>query len=149
MRQRRNLYQRVAGVEFNDVQVTDSRSVRRSWRNLPSSSGLVETKDHYQKGRRSPWVLMQPGRTLYRREAGVKPSNVQVTDPRSAEQLWRNLPSRSGIASIPSQPSQDPTPEQMAISWVLMRQRRNLYQRVAGVEPNDVQVTDSTSVQRL
>jgi len=53
---------------------------------------------------------MQPGRTLYRREAGVEPSNVQVTDPRSVEQLWRNLPSSSGIASIPSQPSQEPPP---------------------------------------
>jgi len=51
---------------------------------------------------------MQLGRTLSQREAGVKPSNVQVTDPRSVEQLWRNLPSSSGIASIPSQPSQAP-----------------------------------------
>ena len=49
MRQRRNLYQRVAGVEPNDVQVTDSKSVQRLERNLPSSSGLVETKDQCQQ----------------------------------------------------------------------------------------------------
>ena len=50
MRQRRTLYQRVAGVEPNDAQVTDTRSAARLWRNLASSSGLLETKDHSQKG---------------------------------------------------------------------------------------------------
>jgi len=50
MRKGRTLYRRVAGVEPNDAQVTDSKSVDRLWRNLPSSSGLLETKDHSQKG---------------------------------------------------------------------------------------------------
>jgi hypothetical protein len=50
MRQGRTLYRRVAGVEPNDAQVTDSKSVDRLWRNLLSSSGLLETKDHSQKG---------------------------------------------------------------------------------------------------
>jgi len=50
MRQRRTLYQRVAGVGPNDAQVTDSQSVEWLWRNLASSSGLLETKDHSQKG---------------------------------------------------------------------------------------------------
>jgi len=50
MRQRRTLYRRVAGVEPNDAQVTDSKSVERLWRNLPSSLGLLETKHHSQKG---------------------------------------------------------------------------------------------------
>ena len=50
MRQRRTLYHRVAGVEPNDAQVTDPESAERLWRNLPSSSGLLETKDHSQKG---------------------------------------------------------------------------------------------------
>jgi len=49
MRQRRTLYQRVAGVGPNDAQVTDSKPVERLWRNLPSSLGLLETKDHSQK----------------------------------------------------------------------------------------------------
>jgi len=44
------------------------------------------------------------------RKAGVKPNNLQVTDPRSAERFWRDQPSSSGIASIRSQPSQDPPP---------------------------------------
>jgi len=48
MRQRLPFYQRVAGVEPSDIQVTDSKSVYRLWRNLPSSVGLVETKDYYQ-----------------------------------------------------------------------------------------------------
>jgi len=50
MRQRRTLYQRVAGVEPNDAQVTDSKSVERLWRYLASGSGLLETKDHSQNG---------------------------------------------------------------------------------------------------
>jgi len=50
MHQRHTLYRRVAGVEPNDAQVTDSKSVLRLWRNLPSSLGLLETKDHLQKG---------------------------------------------------------------------------------------------------
>jgi len=50
MRQRRTLYRRVAGVEPSDAQVTSSRSVERLWRNLASSLGLLETKDHSQKG---------------------------------------------------------------------------------------------------
>ena len=50
MRQRRTLYRRVAGVEPSDVQVTESKSVVRLWRNLASSSGLLKTKDHSQKG---------------------------------------------------------------------------------------------------
>jgi len=40
----------VAGVEPNDVQVTEPESVERLWRNLQSDSGLLETKDHSQKG---------------------------------------------------------------------------------------------------
>ena len=39
--------------------------------------------------------------------------------------------------------------EQIAISWVLMRQGRSLYRRIAGVEPNDLQVTRSQSVEGL
>ena len=54
MRQRCTLYHRVAGVGPNGAKVTDSESVQQLWRNLPSSSGLVETKDHYQEGGRSP-----------------------------------------------------------------------------------------------
>jgi len=50
MRQRCTFYWGVAGVEPNDAQVTDSKSVERLWRNLPSSLGLLETKDHSQKG---------------------------------------------------------------------------------------------------
>ena len=50
MRQRRTLYQRVAGVRPNGAQVTDSESAQRLWRNPASSSGLLETKDHSQKG---------------------------------------------------------------------------------------------------
>ena len=53
MLQRHTLYRRVAGIEPNDAQVTDPKSVDRLWRNLPSSLGLVETKDHSQKGGRS------------------------------------------------------------------------------------------------
>jgi len=34
----------------NDAQVTDSKSAERLWRNLPSGSGLLETKDPSQKG---------------------------------------------------------------------------------------------------
>ena len=45
-----SIYRHVAGVELSDVQVTDSKSVKRLWRNLLSSPGLVETKDHSQKG---------------------------------------------------------------------------------------------------
>jgi len=51
MRQRRTLYWRVAGVESNKAQVTNSNSVERLWRNLPSSLELLETKDQSQKGR--------------------------------------------------------------------------------------------------
>jgi len=50
MRKRRTLYRRVAGVEPNDAQVTDSKSVQWLWRNPPSSSGLLETKHYSQKG---------------------------------------------------------------------------------------------------
>jgi len=80
MRQRRTLHRRVAGVEPHDIQLTDSKSALRLWKNLPSSSGLVETKDQYQEGGRSPRVLMRQGCTLYRREAGVEPSNLPVSD---------------------------------------------------------------------
>jgi len=51
---------------------------------------------------------VRKGRALYRREAGVGPSDLQVTDPRSVEQLWRDMPSSARIASIPARPSQDP-----------------------------------------
>ena len=47
------LYRCVAGVEPSDVQVTETKSVKWLWWNLPLSSGLVETKDHSQKGERS------------------------------------------------------------------------------------------------
>ena len=80
MRQGRTLYRRLASIEPSNIQVTDSESVNRFWRNLPSSSGLGETKDHYQKGGRSRCVLMRQGRTLYRCEAGVEPSNPPVSD---------------------------------------------------------------------
>ena len=50
MRQRCTLDQRVAGVEANDTHVTDSKPVERLWKNLASSSGLFETKDHAHKG---------------------------------------------------------------------------------------------------
>jgi len=50
MRQRRILYQRVAGVMSNDVQVTEPNLVKWLWRKQPSSSKLLETKDHSQKG---------------------------------------------------------------------------------------------------
>ena len=50
MCQGHTLYRRVAGVEPNDVQVTEPKPVKRLWSNLPSSSGLLETKDHSQKG---------------------------------------------------------------------------------------------------
>jgi len=50
MRQRRTLYRHVAAVEPGDVQVTESKSVKLLWRNLASSSGLLKTKDHSQKG---------------------------------------------------------------------------------------------------
>jgi len=50
MRQRRTLYVRVAGVKPNGAQVTDSRWVEQLWRKQPSSSGLLETKEHSQKG---------------------------------------------------------------------------------------------------
>jgi len=53
---------------------------------------------------------MRQRRTLYRRVAGVEPNDGQVTDSKSVERLWRNLPPSSGIASIPSQPSEDPPP---------------------------------------
>jgi len=49
MRQRRTLYWRLAGVEPNDAQVTNSKSVERLWRKQPSSSGLLETKEQSQK----------------------------------------------------------------------------------------------------
>jgi len=50
MRQQRTLYWRVGSVEPNDAQVTNSNSVERLWRNLPSSFELLETKDYSQKG---------------------------------------------------------------------------------------------------
>jgi len=97
MRQGRTLYRRVAGVEPNDAQVTEPKSVDRLWRSLPSSSGLVETKDHSQKGGRSLCILMHQRRTLYRRVAGAVPNDVQVTESKSVKRLWRNLPSSSGL----------------------------------------------------
>jgi len=50
MRKRRTLYRRVAGVGPNDAQVTDSKSVEQLWRDLPSTSGLLDRNDHSQKG---------------------------------------------------------------------------------------------------
>jgi len=50
MRKRRTLYRRVAGVEPNDAVPLDLELAQRLWRNLVSSSGLLETKDHSQKG---------------------------------------------------------------------------------------------------
>jgi len=39
-------------------------------------------------------------RPLYRWVAGVEPNNPPQSDPGSERWLWRNLPSRSGIARV-------------------------------------------------
>jgi len=41
MRLGRSLYWRVADVEPNDAQVTDSKLALRLWRNMPASSGIA------------------------------------------------------------------------------------------------------------
>ena len=35
--------------------------------------------------------------TSYRHVAGVEPSDVQVTEPKSVERMWRNLASSPGL----------------------------------------------------
>jgi len=44
---------------------------------------------------------MRQRRTLYRRVAGVRVNNLPQSDPESAQRLWRNLTSGSGIATVP------------------------------------------------
>jgi len=44
---------------------------------------------------------MRQRRTLYRRVAGVRVNNLPQSDPESAQRLWRNLTSGSGIARVP------------------------------------------------
>jgi len=44
---------------------------------------------------------MRQRRTLYRRVAGVRVNNLPQSDPESAQRLWGNLTSGSGIARVP------------------------------------------------
>jgi len=146
MPQGRPLYCCVAGVGPNNLQQTESESVSRLWSNLPSSKipPACYLRPSPEKSAKS-WVLMPQGRPLYRCVAGVEPNNPPQTELESVMRLWSNLPS----SKFPPACYLSPPPEMSAKSWVLMPQRRPLYRCVAGVEPNNLQQTESESVQRL
>jgi len=44
---------------------------------------------------------MPQRRPSYHCVAGVEPNNIKESDPESVMSLWRNLPSSSGVASVP------------------------------------------------
>ena len=48
---------------------------------------------------------MRQGRTLYRREAGVEPNNLQRTELGYIKPLWRNQPSSEIPLGLPFTPS--------------------------------------------
>jgi len=52
---------------------------------------------------------MRQRRPLYRRVAGIEPNSLLQSDPGSAQRLWRNLPSSSGIARVPASVKTTPT----------------------------------------
>jgi len=69
---------------------------------------IVRDKRPLSEGWRTPWILMHKRRTLYRRVAGVEPNDAVSLDLELAKRLWRNPLSSHGIASISSEPSQNP-----------------------------------------
>ena len=146
MRQGRTLYRRVADIEPNNLPQSELESVQWLWRNLPLSK---IPPGYYQRlpsqKTVTSWVFMRLGRTLYRCEAEIKPNNLPQSELESVQPLWRNLLS----SKIPPGLALTPLPQKTAISWVLILHIRTLYRRVAGVEPNNLQKTESKSVKRL
>jgi len=62
---------------------------------------ITLVKSTLSEGLADSWVLMRQTRTLYRRVAGLTANNLPQSDPESAQRLWRNLTSGSGIARVP------------------------------------------------
>jgi len=81
LRQRRALYRCVTDIEPNNLPQTDSKSVKWSWSNLPSSkiSPAWYLILALQKTANS-WVSMWQRRTLYRWKAGTKPNSLPQSD---------------------------------------------------------------------
>jgi len=146
MEEGRTLYRCLAGVEPNIHPQTKSESGSRLWSNLPSSKipPACYLRPPPEMSAKS-WVLMQQRRPLYRCVAGVEPNNLPQTELESVMRLWSNLPS----SKVPPASYLSPPPDISAKSWVLMPQRRPSYRCVAGVEPNNLQQTESQSVSRL
>jgi len=146
MPQGRPLYRCVAGVGPNNLHQTESESISRLWSNLPSSKvpPACYIRPRPEMSAKS-WAFMPHGRPLYRCVAGVEPNNLPQTELESVMRLWSNLPS----SKVPPACCLGPPPEMSAKSWVSMRQRRPSYRCVAGVESNNLQQTESESVQRL
>ena len=72
---------------------------------------------------------MRQGRTLYWREADVKPKTLLESQFEYLKPLWRNLPWSS----------EDRQPVAL---WLLTAWGRTLYRRVADVEPNSLPQTE-------
>ena len=77
---------------------------------------------------------MRQRRPLYLYVAIVDPNNLPQSDPGSAQQLWRNLQSSSGIARTPFSP---------VTSWIKIAEGWTLHHYEAGTEPRNLQVSDS------
>jgi len=146
MRQGRPLYRCVAGIEPNNLPQAESESGSQLWSNLPSSKvpPACYLRPPPEMSAKS-WAFMPHGRPLYRCVAGVKPNNLPQTELESVIRLWSNLPS----SKVPPACYLRRPRERSAKSSALMPQRRPSYRCVAGVEPNNLQQTESESVQRL
>jgi len=142
MGQRCPLYLCVAGVEANDLAQWDSASERWLWRNLPSSSGSA-------------------------RVLSMKTTPIMVSDFRGSDatktsfiplRSWRRAPQPSAIRSrIGAVVVEEFVIEFWArrtlfspeTSWIIAFWEWILYRWIAGIEPRNLQVSDSGSTMWL